>query len=91
MPGAHNVLRPVKTSLGHILLASWATHFPISHYHITMVTEPEYDVPSATAAIFADLLADERLRLPKAVVDAADVEFEGASLPYLCAPSHHPQ
>ncbi|CAK9780435.1 uncharacterized protein COLE_00110 [Cutaneotrichosporon oleaginosum] len=51
-----------------------------------MVTEPEYDVPTATAGIFADLLADERLRLPKAVVDAANVEFEGAALPYLCVP-----
>ncbi|BEJ13925.1 hypothetical protein CspHIS471_0310990 [Cutaneotrichosporon sp. HIS471] len=51
-----------------------------------MVTEPEYDVPTAAAGIFADLLADERLRLPPAVVEAANVEFEGSPLPYLCVP-----
>lgn len=51
-----------------------------------MVTQDEaYDVPSATAEIFAGLLADERLRLPAAVTAAAaNVDFEGSALPYLC-------
>lgn len=53
-----------------------------------MVTEPAYDVPTNTAGVFTSLLADERLQLPAAVVqDAANVEFEGSALPYLCKPT----
>lgn len=73
--------------MGSIVIAGSTTI--LTHRLFTMVTtpNPEYNVPTVAATVFAKLLTDPRLAIPDAVQsEAAHITFTGSPTPFLPVP-----